>query len=86
VAIARAMVSEPRVILADEPTGNLDSQTSLGVMALLQELGAAGITIVLVTHETDISEHASRVLVMKDGTVREDRRQVPRPARPEVAA
>jgi len=83
VAIARALVGEPKVILADEPTGNLDSQTSVDVMALFQELGQAGITIVLVTHEPDIAECASRVIVVKDGNVVTDRKQVPRPARTE---
>jgi putative ABC transport system ATP-binding protein len=81
VAIARALVGEPRVILADEPTGNLDSQTSLEVMAILQELGRAGMTVLLVTHEPDIAEYASRVLVMKDGRLQQDRRQAPRDAR-----
>ena len=83
VAIARALVGEPKVILADEPTGNLDSQTSVDVMALFQELGQAGITIVLVTHEPDIAECASRVIVVKDGNVVTDRKQAPRPARAE---
>jgi putative ABC transport system ATP-binding protein len=77
VAIARAIVSEPRVILADEPTGNLDSKTSIEVMALFQELGRSGITVVLVTHEPDIAEYASRVLVVKDGKVQSDQRRVP---------
>lgn len=77
VAIARALVSEPRVILADEPTGNLDSQTSVEVMALLQSLGDAGITVVLVTHEADIAAHASRVIVMRDGRVLSDERREP---------
>ncbi|MEN9799681.1 MAG: hypothetical protein RL653_3378 [Pseudomonadota bacterium] len=77
VAIARALVSGPRVILADEPTGNLDSRTSVEVMALLQELGAGGITVVLVTHEADIAAHAGRVLVMRDGKIVEDRAQSP---------
>lgn len=82
VAIARALVNRPRVLLADEPTGNLDSRTSVEVMALLQQLGAAGITVLLVTHEQDIAQHASRVIVMRDGRVRSDRRQVPRRADP----
>ncbi len=80
VAIARALVSNPRVILADEPTGNLDSQTSTEIMALFQELGRSGITVVLVTHEPDIAEYASRVIVMKDGLVLSDRAQEPRQA------
>ena len=78
VAIARALVTRPRVILADEPTGNLDSRTSVDVMALFQELGSQGITIVLVTHEPDIAEFASRVVVVKDGRVRSDERRAPR--------
>jgi putative ABC transport system ATP-binding protein len=78
VAIARALVNRPRLLLADEPTGNLDSRTSVEVMALLQDLGHAGITVLLVTHEPDIAEYASRVIVMKDGRVRSD---VRRPAR-----
>jgi putative ABC transport system ATP-binding protein len=77
VAIARALVSRPKVILADEPTGNLDSQTSVEVMALFQELGRGGITVVLVTHEPDIAQYAARVIEMKDGAVRTDRRQDP---------
>jgi len=80
VAIARALVGDPKVILADEPTGNLDSRTSIEVMALFQELGRTGITVALVTHEPDIAEHASRVLVVKDGKILEDRRQTPKPA------
>jgi putative ABC transport system ATP-binding protein len=80
VAIARALVTEPRVILADEPTGNLDSRTSVEVMALFQELGRSGITVVLVTHEADISQYASRVIVMRDGRILSDERQTPRAA------
>jgi putative ABC transport system ATP-binding protein len=75
VAVARAIVTRPRVILADEPTGNLDSRTSVEIMALFQELGAAGMTVIVVTHESDISAYAKRVVVMRDGKVKEDRLQ-----------
>jgi putative ABC transport system ATP-binding protein len=77
VAIARALVSNPQVILADEPTGNLDSRTSIEVMALFQELGRSGITVVLVTHEADIAQYAARVVNMKDGLVKSDQLQTP---------
>ena len=80
VAIARALVNRPRVILADEPTGNLDSRTSVEVMSLFQDLGRGGITVVLVTHEPDIAQYASRVLVMRDGRVLSDARREPRRA------
>jgi putative ABC transport system ATP-binding protein len=80
VAIARALVGEPKVILADEPTGNLDSKTSIEVMSLFQELGRAGITVVVVTHEPDIAEYASRVVVVKDGLILSDKRQEARVA------
>jgi len=80
VAIARALVSRPRLLLADEPTGNLDSRTSVEVMALLQELGRSGITVVLVTHEPDIAEYSSRVIVMRDGQIRSDRPQLAKAA------
>jgi len=86
VAIARALVAEPRLILADEPTGNLDSQTSIEIMALFQELGAAGITVLLVTHEPDIAAYASRVVVMRDGVVKTDARQTPRRASDDLIA
>jgi putative ABC transport system ATP-binding protein len=86
VAIARALVGEPRIVLADEPTGNLDSRTSAEVMSLLQDLGRSGITVVLVTHEPDIAAYAGRVLEMRDGRVRSDRRQVPLRAVPAAAA
>ena len=72
VAIARALVSRPRVILADEPTGNLDSRTSVEVMALFQELGRAGITVVLVTHEPDVARYARRLVRFVDGRVVHD--------------
>ncbi len=71
-------MTRPRVILADEPTGNLDSRTSVEVMALFQELGGQGITIILVTHEPDVAEFASRVVVVKDGRVRSDERRAPK--------
>jgi putative ABC transport system ATP-binding protein len=80
VAIARALVSEPKVILADEPTGNLDSRTSIEIMALFQELGRSGITVILVTHEPDIAEFASRVIVVRDGRVQSDKVRAPVPA------
>jgi putative ABC transport system ATP-binding protein len=79
VAIARALVNEPPLILADEPTGALDTHTSEELMALFRELNDGGITIVLVTHEPDIAAWAKRVLVFRDGELVEDRRQAPRP-------
>jgi len=85
VAIARAIVGKPKVILADEPTGNLDSRTSVEVMALFQALGRDGITVVLVTHEQDIAEYAARVVVMRDGHVMSDTRQKPKDAAAAVA-
>jgi putative ABC transport system ATP-binding protein len=72
VAIARALVNDPVLILADEPTGNLDTRTSIEVMAILQELNRQGITVVLVTHEADISGFASRVIMFRDGRVLKD--------------
>jgi putative ABC transport system ATP-binding protein len=80
VAIARAIVGKPKVILADEPTGNLDSRTSVEVMALFQQLGRDGITVVLVTHEPDIAEYAARVILMRDGHVTSDTRHPPKDA------
>jgi putative ABC transport system ATP-binding protein len=74
VAIARALVNEPAVILADEPTGNLDTRTSIEILALLQRLNAEGITIVLVTHEPDIAAYARRVLTFRDGRLLHDER------------
>ena len=77
VAVARALVSEPQLILADEPTGNLDSRTSVELMALFQELGRSGITLILVTHEPDIASYAKRVVLLKDGEVTSDEAQDP---------
>ncbi len=87
VAIARAIVTNPSLILADEPTGNLDSHTSIEIMALFQELNAQGITIVLVTHEPDIAEHAHRIVEMRDGHILRDAPIAePRDARRELAS
>jgi putative ABC transport system ATP-binding protein len=80
VAIARALVNRPLLLLADEPTGNLDSRTSLEVMALLQELNRDGLTILVVTHEPDVASYASRKLVVKDGRLRTDEKVTPRSA------
>ena len=80
VAIARALVNDPKLILADEPTGALDSATSLEVMALLQQLNRTGITVVLVTHEHDIAAFASRLLAFRDGLVVSDTPNVPQDA------
>jgi putative ABC transport system ATP-binding protein len=86
VAVARALVTRPRLIVADEPTGNLDSRTTVEIMALFQELAATGITVLLVTHEPDVAAYASRVVVMRDGRVRTDTRQVGRRAADDLRA
>lgn len=80
VAIARSMVNDPVVILADEPTGNLDTRSSIEIMALFQNLNVKGITVVLVTHETDIAQYAGRSIVFRDGNVIRDERN-PSPLR-----
>ena len=72
VAVARALVNRPSLLLADEPTGNLDSKTSTDIMALFEELHAGGQTIMLVTHEHDIAEHAQRTITLRDGIVSDD--------------
>jgi putative ABC transport system ATP-binding protein len=84
VAIARALVGEAPIIMADEPTGNLDSKTSFEVMAILQGLVDQGKTVILVTHEADIAAYASRVVTLKDGLIIDDRTQTP--VKAEVAA
>jgi putative ABC transport system ATP-binding protein len=77
VAIARALVRRPRLVLADEPTGNLDSRSSAEVMALLQGLTSEGITVVLVTHEPDVAACAARVVLVRDGLIVSDERRAP---------
>ena len=87
VAIARALINEPALVLADEATGNLDSRTSVEIMALFQDLNRSGITIVLVTHEADIAAYAGRVLTFRDGRVIKDEPvPAPREARALLAA
>jgi putative ABC transport system ATP-binding protein len=80
VAIARALVTDPRILLADEPTGNLDSRTSLEVINILQRLNQEGLTILMVTHEPDIARFAGRVITLRDGLIRSDRRVEPQDA------
>jgi putative ABC transport system ATP-binding protein len=84
VAIARALVNRPSILLADEPTGNLDSRTSVEIMEIFQTLNDKGLTIVLVTHEQDIAQFAKRVLVFRDGKIRRDDVIVNRPYATEV--
>ncbi len=74
VAVARALINNPSIILADEPTGNLDSKTSIDIMRLFDEIHAAGNTIILVTHEEDIAQHAHRILRLRDGEIERDER------------
>jgi putative ABC transport system ATP-binding protein len=86
VAIARALVNAPSLLLADEPTGALDSRTAIEILALFQELNREGVTIVIVTHDADVARHARRVVRFKDGRVTADQRQLPRDAREALAA
>lgn len=84
VAIARALINKPKLILADEPTGNLDSQSEKQVMEILRELNAMGMTIVMVTHEDEIGEQSNRIIRMRDGKIISDTRNKPLPQRPEI--
>ena len=87
VAIARALVNQPEILLADEPTGNLDTRTSIEIMGLLQELNHSGLTILMVTHELDIAGYCKRIVVMRDGQVISDSANTgPRVASAELAA
>jgi putative ABC transport system ATP-binding protein len=84
VAIARALVNKPAILLADEPTGNLDSRTSVEIMQIFQDLNNSGLTIVLVTHEPDIAQFAKRTVVFRDGKIRHDDPVKQRPRAAEV--
>jgi putative ABC transport system ATP-binding protein len=87
VAIARALIMDPAILLADEPTGNLDRASGLEVLAVFQRLHRQGRTIILVTHDAEVGQHAQRVIVLKDGTIAEDRLVAsPRDAEAELAA
>ncbi|HXG59501.1 MAG TPA: ATP-binding cassette domain-containing protein, partial [Thermoanaerobaculia bacterium] len=77
VAIARALVTDPAILLADEPTGNLDSRTSVEIMRIFQQLNDSGKTIVLITHEPDIARYARRVVHVRDGKIQQDERIEP---------
>ncbi len=78
VAIARALINDPVLLLADEPTGNLDSRTSIEILGIFQRLNAQGITILMVTHEPDVAKYSKRIIVMRDGRIRSDERVDPR--------
>jgi putative ABC transport system ATP-binding protein len=84
VAVARALVNRPSILLADEPTGNLDSRTSVEILEIFQDLNDRGLTIVLVTHEHDIAQFARRILVFKDGRIRKDESTLNRPRATDV--
>jgi putative ABC transport system ATP-binding protein len=72
VAIARALINQPEVLLADEPTGNLDSRTSIEIITIFQQLNERGITVIMVTHESDIAAYAKRNVMMRDGVILDD--------------
>ena len=86
VAIARALVNRPSILLADEPTGNLDSRTSVEIMTIFQDLNDRGLTVVMVTHEPDVAHFAKRVVVFRDGRIRRDEPVTERPKANEVLA
>ena len=77
VAVARALVDRPRLVLADEPTGNLDSRSTEEVLQIFGRLNAAGRTVVVITHEDDVAAHAKRVVILEDGRIGDDRRNAP---------
>jgi putative ABC transport system ATP-binding protein len=85
VAVARAIVTQPALLLADEPTGNLDSRTTVDVMSLLQELHAQGMTLLIVTHEDEVAAYCDRALVLRDGRIVSDRKVTPRSAAEDLA-
>ncbi len=85
VAIARALVTQPNLLLADEPTGNLDSRTSLEIIDIIQQLNAEGLTILMVTHEQEIARFAERIITLRDGLIRSDRRTTPHKASEAIA-
>ncbi len=84
VAIARALVNQPAILLADEPTGNLDSRTSVEIMQIFQDLNDQGLTVVLVTHEPDVAQYAKRIIVFRDGKIRRDEAVLNRPRAADV--
>jgi len=86
VAIARALVTQPTLLLADEPTGNLDTRTTIEIMALFQSLHRAGLTLILVTHEDEVAGYCSRAITLRDGRIVSDIRQTPRDASADLAA